>query len=63
LTTGRYPSPNLVSTRPVAMPMRNVGRPFRSRSGPVKPKRYLGRVGRLICDKQHLIADRLGQAR
>jgi hypothetical protein len=33
LTTGPYTSPNLVSTRPAAMPARNAGKPCRSRSG------------------------------
>jgi hypothetical protein len=32
-TTGPYTSPNLVSTRPAAVPTRNAGKRFRSRSG------------------------------
>jgi hypothetical protein len=59
LTTGPYTSPDLVSTRPVAMPTRNAGRPLPAPVRAGEPERDRGRVAQPVCDEQHLVADHL----
>src|SRR5262245_36357778 len=47
LTTGPYTSPNLVSTRPTAMPTCSAGKPLPVPVRAGRPERDLGRVGRV----------------